>query len=93
MQLDTHVRGLLAMMAASGRPKMWEVTPIEARKMGRLSAQMVDAKEAIGRSENGALPDRGWAIAVPDSHTSGAHGRAACRHCLFPRRRLGFRRT
>ncbi len=56
MQLDPHVRGLLDMMAASGRPKMWEVTPIEARKMALELAQMVDAKEAIGRSENGALP-------------------------------------
>jgi acetyl esterase len=44
------------MMAASGRPKLWELTPVEARKMALELAQMVDAKEAIGKSENGTLP-------------------------------------
>ena len=56
MQLDPHVRGLLDMMAASGRPKMWELTPVEARKMALELAHKVDAKEAIGKSENGTLP-------------------------------------
>ena len=44
------------MMAASGRPKMWELSPVEARKMALELAQKVDAKEAIGKSENGNLP-------------------------------------
>jgi acetyl esterase len=56
LQLDPHVRGLLDMMAASGRPKLWELTPVEARKMALELAKMVDAKEAIGKSENGTLP-------------------------------------
>lgn len=56
MQLDPHVRGLLDMMATSGRPKMWELTPVEARKMALELAHKVDAKEAIGKSENGTLP-------------------------------------
>jgi acetyl esterase/lipase len=56
MQLDTHVRGLLDMLAASGRPKMWELAPADARKMALELTSMVEAREEIGRVENGTLP-------------------------------------
>jgi hypothetical protein len=32
MQLDTNARILLDMVAASGQPKLWELTPPEARE-------------------------------------------------------------
>jgi acetyl esterase len=56
MQLDTHVKGLLDMLAASGQPKMWELPPAEARKMALGLTQMVEGKEPIGNIENGSLP-------------------------------------
>jgi acetyl esterase len=56
MQLDTHVRGLLDMLAASGRPKMWELAPADARKMALELTSMVEARGEIGRVENGTLP-------------------------------------
>ena len=56
MQLDTHVKGLLDMLAASGQPKMWELPPVEARKMALGLTQMVKGKALIGNIENGSLP-------------------------------------
>jgi acetyl esterase len=56
MQLDTHVKGLLDTLAASGQPKMWELPPTEARKMALGLTQMVAGKEPIGELENGSLP-------------------------------------
>jgi acetyl esterase len=56
MQLDTHVKGLLDTLAASGQPKMWELPPTEARKMALGLTQMVEGKEPIGELENGSLP-------------------------------------
>jgi acetyl esterase len=56
MQLDTHVRNLLDMFANSGQPKIWELTPAEARNMALALTQMVEGKEPIGKIENGSLP-------------------------------------
>ncbi len=56
MQLDTHVRGLLDMLAASGQPKLWELSPPDARKMAVELARMVESKEPIGKIETGTLP-------------------------------------
>ena len=62
MELDTHVKGLLDMLAASGQPKMWEVPPAEARKMALALTQMVEGKEPIGKIDNGSLPGRSGSI-------------------------------
>lgn len=57
MSLDPHVKGLLDMLAASGRPKVWQLTPAEARQAFLALAQATDAKDVpIGRIENGELP-------------------------------------
>jgi acetyl esterase len=44
------------MLAASGQPKLWDLTPPEARKMARQLTSMVESKEPIGKSENRTLP-------------------------------------
>jgi acetyl esterase len=57
MSLDRHVKGLLDMIAAAGRPKIWQLTPPEARQAFHALAQATDAKDVpIGRIENGELP-------------------------------------
>jgi acetyl esterase len=62
MQLDTHVRNLLDMFANSGQPKIWELPPADARNMALALTQMVEAKEPIGKIENGSLPGAGGAL-------------------------------
>jgi hypothetical protein len=47
MQLDTNARLLLDMVAASGEPKLWDLTPPQARKK---------VVEAIGKIEDRTLP-------------------------------------
>jgi acetyl esterase len=61
MQLDTHVRNLLDMLANSGQPKIWELPPADARNMALALTQMVEGKEPIGKIENGSLPGAGGA--------------------------------
>jgi acetyl esterase/lipase len=57
MRLDPHVKGLLDMIAAAGRPKTWQLTPPEARQAFLVLAQLTDAKDVpIGKIENGELP-------------------------------------
>jgi acetyl esterase len=56
MQLDTNVRSLLDMLAASGQPKLWDLTPPDARNMALQLTSMVEGKEAIGKIENRTLP-------------------------------------
>ena len=57
MPLDPHIKGLLDMLVAAGRPKTWQLTPPEAREGILKLAQAVDAKDVpIGRVENGTLP-------------------------------------
>src|ERR1700674_61941 len=55
--LDPHVKSLLAMLVAAGRPKTWQLTPPEARQGMIALAQAVDIKDVpVGSIENGALP-------------------------------------
>ena len=55
--LDPHVKALLAMLVAAGRPKIWQLTPAEARKNYIALALAADAKNVpIGGIENGEWP-------------------------------------
>src|SRR5262249_10180596 len=56
MQLDTTARLFLDMVAASGQPKLWELTPPEARKKVVELTRTVECKEAIGKIEDLTLP-------------------------------------
>ena len=56
MQLCTNARLLLDMVAASGQPKLWELTPPEAREKVLnlpvwLSVRRQLAKSKIGRCQ------------------------------------------
>ncbi len=44
------------MLAASGQPKLWDLTPPDARKMALQLTSMVEGKEPIGKIENRSLP-------------------------------------
>jgi acetyl esterase len=56
VQLDTNVRSLLDLLAASGQPKLWDLTPPDARKMALQLTAMVEGEKAIGKIENRTLP-------------------------------------
>ena len=56
MQLDTNVKSLLDMLATLGQPKLWDLTPPDARKMALQLTNMVEGKEPIGKIENQTLP-------------------------------------
>jgi hypothetical protein len=56
MQLDADARVFLDMVAASGQPKLWDLTPPEARKKVIELTRMVECQEAIGKIENRILP-------------------------------------
>jgi len=56
MQLCTNARLLLDMVAASGQPKLWELTPPEARQKVVELTRMVECEEAIGKIEDRTLP-------------------------------------
>jgi len=57
MPLDPAAKNLLDVLVAAGRPKVWQVTPAEAREGLRALAEAADAKNvAIGRIENGEMP-------------------------------------
>ena len=56
MQLDTNARLLLDMVAASGEPKLWDLTPPQARKKVVELTRVVECKEAIGKIEDRTLP-------------------------------------
>jgi GTP diphosphokinase / guanosine-3',5'-bis(diphosphate) 3'-diphosphatase len=49
MQLDTNVRSLLDMLAASGQPKLWDLTPPDARNMALQLLQVLKAADAAAR--------------------------------------------
>jgi len=66
------------MLAASGQPKLWDLTPSEARKMALELTRMVEAQEAIGEIEDrtlpgptGPLPFRVYTPATADGEPSG----------------------
>ena len=56
MQLDTNARVFLEMVAASGQPKLWDLTPDDARKKVIELTRIVEGKEAIGKIEDRTLP-------------------------------------
>src|SRR6516165_5309395 len=56
MQLCTNARLFLDLVAASGRPKLWALTPPEARKKVIELTRIVECKEAIGKIEDRILP-------------------------------------
>jgi acetyl esterase len=56
MHLDTNARVLLDMVAASGQPKLWDLTPPDARTKVIELTRMVECQEAIGKIENRTLP-------------------------------------
>ena len=56
MQLCTNARLFLDMVAASVQPKLWELTPPEARKKVIELTRMVECEEAIGKIEDRTLP-------------------------------------
>jgi acetyl esterase len=68
MPLDPAAKNLLDLLVAAGRPKVWQVSPPEAREGLRALAEAADAKDVpIGRIENatlagaeGALPYRSY---------------------------------
>ena len=90
MQLCTNARLLLDMVAASGQPKLWELTPPEARKKVIELTRMVECEEAIGKIEGRTLP--GPAGPLPYRvYTPLATKRRAVRwRSLFSRRSLGI---
>jgi acetyl esterase len=56
MQLCTNARLFLDMVAAAGQPKLWELTPPEARQKVIELTRLVECEEAIGKIENKTLP-------------------------------------
>jgi acetyl esterase len=56
VQLCTNAKLFLDVIAASGEPKLWELTPCEARKKVRELTRMVECQELVGKTENGTLP-------------------------------------
>jgi acetyl esterase len=63
MPLDPAAKNLLDLLVAAGRPKVWQVTPAEAREGISALAQAADAKDVpIGRVENGAWPGPAGAL-------------------------------
>jgi acetyl esterase len=59
MQLCTNVKLLLDMVAASGEPKLWELSPSEARKKVIELSRIVECEEIIGKIEDRTLPGPG----------------------------------
>ena len=65
MPLDPHVKGILDAMAVAGRPKVWQLTPPEARLGIVELAAAADAKDvAIGRVANREIPGEGGGIPI-----------------------------
>jgi len=56
MQLCADARLFLDLVATSGQPKLWELTPSEARKKVVELTRLVECKEAVGKTEDGILP-------------------------------------
>jgi acetyl esterase len=56
MQLCTNARLFLDMVAAAGQPKLWELSPPEAREKVIELTRLVECEEAIGKIEDRILP-------------------------------------
>ena len=70
MQLDANARVFLDLVAASGQPKLWDLTPPDARKKVIELTRMVECKEAIGKIEDRTLPGPGGTTSVPRLYAS-----------------------
>jgi acetyl esterase/lipase len=58
--LDPDVRTFLDLLAAAGGPKLWQLTPAEARQTQLALAAVADVKDVpIGRIDDGELPGAG----------------------------------
>ena len=89
MQLDTNARLLLDMVAASGEPKLWDLTPPQARKKVVELTRRVECKEELAKSKIGhcrGRPDH----SLPRLYAVGSRRRAVRRRNLFSRRSLGI---
>src|SRR6202521_5252497 len=63
MPLDPAAKNLLDLLAAAGRPKVWQIGPVEGRQSLRQLAQVADAKDVpIGRVEDGEWPGPAGAL-------------------------------
>ena len=78
MQLCTNAKLFLDIVAASGEPKLWDLTPPEARKKVIELTRMVECKEAIGKIEDrtfvgpaGPLPFRVYTPVAANGEPSG----------------------
>jgi acetyl esterase len=56
MQLCTNARLFLDLVAASGQPKLWELSAPEAREKVIELTRMVECQETIGKIEDRTLP-------------------------------------
>ena len=64
MPLDLAAKNLLDLLVAAGRPKVWQVSPAEAREGISALAQAADAKDVpIGRIDNATWPGPAGALA------------------------------
>ena len=90
MQLCTNARIFLDMVAASGQPKLWELTPPEARQKVIELTRMVECKEAIGKIEDRTLPGPAGPLPFRVYTPVGGKRRAVRRRNLFSWRSLGF---
>ena len=56
---ETTVKTLLDTLANSGQPKLWDLTPPDARQMVRLFSEMLEGKEPTGAIEHRShMPER-----------------------------------
>jgi hypothetical protein len=78
MQLCTNARLFLDMVAASGQPKLWELSPPEAREKVIELTRLVECEEAIGNIEDRTLR-RGAAAGASKSRGFVRHRRRALR--------------
>src|SRR2546427_13227564 len=63
MPLAPAAKSLLDLLVASGRPKVWQVSPAEAREGISALAEAADAKDVpIGRIDHGTWPGPAGAL-------------------------------
>ena len=77
-QMCTNARLFLDLVAASGEPKLWDLTPPDARKKVIELTRMVECQEAIGKIEDrtlagpaGPLPFRVYTPLTANAEPSG----------------------
>ena len=89
MQLCTNARLFLDVVAASGEPKLWELTPTVARRKVIELTRMVECDEGIGKIANQNAGASGT-TSVPRLYAGGGQHRAVRWHNLFSWRSLGI---